>query len=139
MKKGTIITIETEINSSLEKVWNAWTKAEHIINWNFASPEWHCPKAINNLEVGETFVYTMAAKDGSFSFDFSGKYTKIELHKMIEYVLEDKRKVKIHFLEKDGKVNISESFEAEGTNADEMQRAGWQAILENFKNYTESL
>lgn len=139
MKKGTIISVQTKVNTSLEQVWNAWTLPKHIVNWNFASPEWHCPKAENNLKVGETFTYEMVAKDGSFSFPFSGKYTKIELYKMIEYVLEDNRKVAIEFEEKDGKVILSESFEAEGTNADEMQRAGWQAILENFKTYTESI
>lgn len=139
MQKGSLITIQTDINSNLEKVWNCWTKPEHIIHWNFAAPEWNCPKAINSLKVGENFTYTMAAKDGSFSFDFSGEYTKIEALKTIEYILEDARKVSIHFEEKDGKVKLLESFEAEGTNADEMQRAGWQAILDNFKTYTESI
>ena len=132
-----IISVETKVNAKLEQVWNVWTKPEHIVNWNFASPEWHCPKAENSLKVGETFTYEMAAKDGSFSFPFSGKYTKIELYKRIEYVLDDNRKVTILFEEKDKQTLVTESFEAEGTNADEMQRAGWQAILENFKIYTE--
>lgn len=93
----------------------------------------------NKLEVGGMFTYTMASKDESMRFDFKGKYTKIVLHKQISYVLEDGRSVNISFEEKDSFVLLKESFEAEGTNADEMQRNGWKAILENFRIYTENL
>jgi uncharacterized protein YndB with AHSA1/START domain len=135
----TLITIEATVNAPIEKVWNSWTKPEHITQWNQASPDWHCPKAANDLRVGGEFSATMAAKDGSFSFDFGGKYTKVENHKTIESVLGDGRTIKTTFSASPAGVKVIETFEAEGTNPVEMQRAGWQAILDNFKKHTETL
>lgn len=135
MKK---ITVETKVNSSIDKIWEFWTKPEHIVNWNFAIPEWHCPKAKNNLEVGKPFSYRMEAKDGSMGFDYSGTYTKIEPNSEIEYALEDGRKVNITFEREGDSVSIIENFEIEDTNTLEQQRQGWQAILDNFKTYVES-
>lgn len=132
-----MITVTVNIDAPIEKVWNYFTQAEHIINWNFASSDWHCPKAENDLTVNGLFKYTMAAKDGSFSFDFWGNYTQIENHKTIAYTMGDGRKAILHFLENDNKTEIIEMFEAETQNPEEMQQVGWQAILNNFKNYVE--
>lgn len=134
-----IITVNVLVNASLEKVWDSWTNPQHIVNWNFASDDWHAPAAKNDLTVGGTFVYTMAAKDGSFSFDFSGKFTEITPNKSISYLLDDDRKVDVSFEQFEGQVMLIESFEAETQNSEDLQRMGWQAILNNFKKYTESL
>lgn len=135
---ATVITIEATVKSSIEKVWKSWTEPQHITQWNTAAAEWYCPKASNDLKEGGKFSFTMAARDGSMSFDFSGTYTKVKLHESIEYTLDDDRKVKVTFQNKGSEVYIVESFEAEKTNTEEMQKFGWQAILDNFKNYTES-
>lgn len=134
-----IITVETTIKASLSKVWESWTKPEHIVNWNFASNEWHCPTATNDLKSGGKFNWRMEAKDASMGFDFTGVYEHITENELITYTISDGRKVEIRFEELNGEVKLSESFEAEGTNSDEMQKAGWQAILGNFKSYTESI
>lgn len=134
-----IITIETTINASISEVWAAWTKPQHITKWNFASDDWHCTKAKNDLKKDGKFSSTMAAKDGSFSFDFEGTHTNVEEFKCIETLLGDGRTMKVIFEETDGSVKVTEEFEAENTNPIEMQRNGWQAILNNFKKYTESL
>jgi uncharacterized protein YndB with AHSA1/START domain len=133
-----MITVKTTINASLEKVWDFWTKPEHVINWNFASDDWHCPKAENNLKIGEKFCYTMAAKNGEMSFDFEGEYTEIETHKLIKYKLEDDRRIIIQFEQNQDLVTIIESFDPENENSLELQQNGWQAILDNFKKYIES-
>ncbi|WP_340153810.1 SRPBCC domain-containing protein [uncultured Marivirga sp.] len=132
------ITVEITIQSTIDKVWNHWTKPEHIINWNFASDEWCCPSATNDLRSGREFVWRMEAKDGSVGFDYKGIYDQIEKEKSISYKMTDGRKVIINFLAEGDSIKLTESFEAEGTNSDEQQRAGWQAILVNFKNYVES-
>jgi uncharacterized protein YndB with AHSA1/START domain len=133
-----MITVETTINAPVSKVWEHWTKSEHITNWNFATDEWHCPTATDNLESGGEFNWRMEAKDGSMGFDFTGVYDQIDENELITYKMADGRRVEIRFTEIDGEVKLTESFEAEGTNSDEMQRAGWQSILENFKKYVES-
>ncbi|KQS36745.1 SRPBCC family protein [Pedobacter sp. Leaf194] len=133
----TPITIEAAINAPVEKVWEYWNNPEHIKNWAFASPEWHAPNAANDLRVGGNFSTTMAARDGSMSFEFGGTYTTVEEHKLIQYVLADGRQVKIVF-EADGEqTRIAETFDPETTNPLEMQRGGWQAILDNFKKLAE--
>jgi uncharacterized protein YndB with AHSA1/START domain len=131
------ITVETTVNAPTEKVWDSWTQPEHITQWCQASDDWHAPYAENNLHVDGTFRTTMAAKDGSFSFDFDGVYTKVEEHKAIEYTIADGRKVKILFSNEGSMTKILETFEAENENPIEMQKGGWQAILDNFKKYTE--
>jgi len=138
-KEKTIITVEAKINAPVEKVWNLWTDPEHIIHWNNASDDWHTPKAENDLRVGGKFLSRMEARDGSSGFDFTGKYNKIELHKYIDYTIGDGRKVRITFDSVGNGTKVSESFEAEQTNPVEMQHTGWQAILDNFKNYAETL
>lgn len=135
------ITIEAVINAPMQKVWASWTKPEHIVNWAFASDTWHAPSAENDLKVGGKFKTVMAAKDGSSSFDFTGTYTTVEEHRLIEYIMdgEDKRNVKIQFLEIPEGVKVVETFDPENENSEELQRAGWQGILDNYKKYTESL
>lgn len=131
------ITIEASINAPAKKVWEFWNNPEHIKKWAFASPEWHAPKAENDLREGGEFSTTMAAKDGSMNFDFGGIYTAVDENKLIEYTLGDGRKVKIVFEADGNKTNITETFDPESQNPIEMQRGGWQAILDNFKKYTE--
>jgi len=133
-----VITIEATIQSSIERVWECWSDPEHIINWNNASPDWHTPKAENDLEVGGKFTYTMAARDGSMSFDFGGVYTNVEHLKTIAYALEDGRKVKTDFQFVGNGVKVVTNFEAETQNSIELQKGGWQAILNNFKKYVEN-
>ncbi|MFC4210179.1 SRPBCC family protein [Pedobacter lithocola] len=132
------ITIESTVNAPIEKVWEFWNNPEHIKNWAFATPDWHAPHAENDLQVDGKFTTTMAAKDGSMSFDFVGTYTTVEENKLIEYVLEDGRNVKIIFDGDEQTTKIIETFDPETQNPVEMQKGGWQAILDNFKNYTEA-
>ena len=133
----TKITVENTIQAPVEKVWEYWTKPEHIVNWSFASDDWHTPAAENDLREGGKFSSTMAAKDGSMSFDFGGVYTKVDEHKAIEYTLGDGRTVSIIFSSEGSATKVVETFEAETQNSVEMQQFGWQAILDNFKKYTE--
>ena len=133
-----MITIKTTIDASIDKVWKLWTLPEHITNWAFASLDWHTPHAENDLTEGGKFTTTMAAKDGSVSFDFWGEYTLIKQNEAINYVMGDGRKAEITFKEIANGVEIIESFDPENQNPEEMQRGGWQAILDNFKNYVES-
>lgn len=135
----TPIQVETTVNAPIESVWKAWNEPVHIVNWAHASDDWHTPHAENDLQVGGKFVTRMAAKDGSMSFDFAGVYTSVEDLKKIQYVMSDGRKVLISFEENGEATKIVEAFDPENENPAEMQRAGWQAILDNFKKYTESL
>lgn len=134
----TVITIETTVNAPVEKVWKVWNTTEDIIQWNSASPEWHTPKAESDFRAGGKFLYRMEAKDGSFGFDFYGIYDVITPHEYIEYTMGDERKVKTTFTTDGNTTHILQAFEAEGTNSIDMQRTGWQAILDNFKRYAES-
>lgn len=132
------IIISLEINAPLEKVWNSWTNPKDIVKWNFASNDWYCPQAENDLKVGGKLKSTMAAKDGSFSFDFIATYTKVSPMSQIDYTIEDGRKVSVLFEQKGDKVIITESFEAEDINSRDMQYEGWKAIMENFRKYVEA-
>jgi uncharacterized protein YndB with AHSA1/START domain len=134
----TSVTIETLVKAPVEKVWASWSEPEHIKKWNQASPDWHSPVAENDLRKDGKFKVTMAAKDGSFSFDFEGVYTNVQPYKTIEYVIADGRKVKVTFQANGNETKIIETFEAEETNPIEMQQGGWQAILDSFKKYTEA-
>ncbi|MFN3849155.1 MAG: SRPBCC family protein [Spirosomataceae bacterium] len=131
------ITIATTVNAPINKVWDYWTTPAHIMQWNNASDDWHTPSATNDLQVGGSFTYQMAAKDGSFSFDFGGIYDAVVPHEQIAYTIADGRKVKIDFIPEGDSVKVIEEFEAENENPIEMQQMGWQAILDNFKKYTE--
>ncbi len=132
-----MITVETNVIADLETVWDFWTSADHIKNWYHASPDWHVLNAENELSVAGQFKIVMAAKDGSFQFDFEGEYTKIVQYEFIEYHLIDGRKVSIQFSPEEDSIHITEIFEPENTNSLVVQKAGWQAILDNFKSYTE--
>jgi uncharacterized protein YndB with AHSA1/START domain len=134
-----MITVQSNINAPIGKVWECWTGPEHITKWNNASDDWHTPYAENDLRTGGKFKSTMAAKDGSMSFDFGGEYTLVEPNKTIEYVMGDGRKVEVSFNETADGVEIIESFDPETLNPEEMQQQGWQAILNNFKKYVEGI
>ena len=134
----TVITVKTVINAPVEKVWACWTEPSHITKWCQASDDWHAPHAENDLRKDGKFTTTMAARDGSVSFDFNGVYIRVEPYKLIEYIMEDGRKATISFSGKGNETKVVESFEAENTNSLEMQRGGWQSILNNFKKYTEA-
>lgn len=131
------ITVETTVNEPVEKVWKCWTEPQHITKWNNASDDWHTPFSENDLRVGGKFLSRMEAKDGSFGFDFGGVYDEVKLNEIISYVLGDGRKVEITFIDQQNQTKIIETFDAETTNSIELQQKGWQAILDNFKKYTE--
>ncbi|WP_066255245.1 SRPBCC family protein [Neobacillus drentensis] len=131
------VTVKAVVNAPVEKVWEYWTEPKHITQWNNASDDWHTPVAENDLTVGGKFLTRMEAKDGSFGFDFGGIYDEVKLHEVISYTLGDGRKVTITFKGQGNETEVIETFDAETTNPVEMQQAGWQAILDNFKKYAE--
>jgi uncharacterized protein YndB with AHSA1/START domain len=137
-KNRTAITVEVTVKAPVEKVWEYFNGAAHIMNWAHASDDWHVPASTNDLRIDGSFSTTMAAKDGSFSFDFAGVYTQVIEHKLIEYTMADGRKVKVVFTSQGNETKVVETFDAEDQNPIEMQRGGWQAILDNFKKYTET-
>jgi len=132
------ITVTATVNAPVAKVWTLWTRPEHITRWNAASDDWHTPSAKNDLRVGGKFSARMEAKDGSAGFDFEGTYDAVEPHKLISYTMSDGRQVRVTFLPKDHGTEIVETFDAETENSLELQKTGWQAILNNFKKYAES-
>lgn len=134
----THITVEVLVHSDLHKCWENFTSADRVIHWNFASPEWHCPVASSDLKPGGKFAYTMAARDGSESFDLEGVFDLVQAPRKIAYILADGRKVEVSFEESANGILVRERFEAENMNPLELQKAGWQAILDNFRKYTES-
>ncbi|SDE69030.1 Uncharacterized conserved protein YndB, AHSA1/START domain [Mucilaginibacter pineti] len=134
----TPITVQATVNAPIAKVWEFWTKPEHITQWCNASDDWHAPFADNDPRTGGKFKTTMAAKDGSFSFDFEGVYTNVRDNEVIEYALGDGREVKIDFVANGDVTEITETFDPETTNPIEMQQGGWQAILNNFKKHAEA-
>lgn len=132
------ITIQTKVNAPVHDVWRYWTDPKHIVNWNQATEDWHTPTAENDLRVGGKFVSRMEARDGSFGFDFGGVYTEVVPHQRIAYTMTDERSVEIDFSGDNGKTRIVQVFDPERENSVEMQRQGWQAILDNFRKYVES-
>jgi len=134
----TTITVRVLIDSPIDRVWKIWTTPEDIVKWNYASEDWHSPQVYNDLRVGGTFNYRMEARDESYGFDFKGVYNKVNINELIEYTIDDRRKVIINFSTLDGKTEIVETFEAENVNSFDMQRDGWQAILDNFKKVVEN-
>jgi uncharacterized protein YndB with AHSA1/START domain len=132
------VRVETTMNAPLSKVWEAWTSPGHITNWYFASPDWQAPRATNDLRVGGSFLTRMEARDGSAGFDFGGIYTVVEPERHIGYRLGDGREVSITFIPSGSRTKVEESFDPETVNPIELQRAGWQAILDNFKAYVEA-
>ena len=137
MEAKKAITIQAVITAPVETVWELYTTPEHIMKWNHASEDWHSPKAENDLKPGGKFNYRMEAKDGSFGFDFWGTYDEITTNKLIAYTMGDRRKVKVTFTKNKNEARIETTFDAESTHSIESQRAGWQAILNNFKKYVE--
>ena len=135
--KKTEITVSVIVNAPLQKVWQFWTLPEHIKQWNFASDDWHAPKSENDLQIGGKFLSRMEAKDGSFGFDFWGVYDEIKENELITYTMGDGRKAKIIFINEGNATKVIETFEAENENSIELQQGGWQAILNNFKKYSE--
>ncbi len=132
------ITIQATVNAPMEKVWTLWNDPEQVKQWNNASPDWHTPQAENDLRTGGRFNYLMAAKDGSFSFNFEGTYSEIKINALIAYELADGRHVKVVFTQNGSSVSIVETFDPESMNSRDMQQAGWQAILDNFKKHAEA-
>lgn len=140
METGTAtkVTVDATVNAPVDKVWEYWSEPQHITKWSNASEDWHTPFAENDLRTGGKFTSRMEAKDGSFGFDFGGVYDNVKEHELIEYTLGDGRKVIINFSSDGNKTRVVETFEAEGTNPVEMQKSGWQSIMDNFKKYVES-
>lgn len=131
------ITVETLVHAPLEKVWEDYTNPESVRAWNAASPDWHTPRAENDLRTGGSFSYRMEAKDGSEGFDFTGTYTDVAPMTRIAYVMDDGRSVDTTFAKEGDGVRVVTSFDPESENTRELQKAGWQAIIDNFKRYAE--
>jgi uncharacterized protein YndB with AHSA1/START domain len=131
------ITIETTVVAPLEAVWRAWTTPADIVQWNAASEDWHTTAAEVDLRVGGAFSSRMEAKDGSMGFDFEGRYTEVEPQRRIAYAMADGREVLVEFSREDEGVRVTETFDAESENPIELQRQGWQAILDNFARHVE--
>ncbi len=136
--KKNYVTVETTVQAPIEKVWDYLTQPAHITKWNFASHDWCCPTATNDLKVGGKFSYRMESKDGRHGFDFGGVYTLVEPQHKISYKLADDRTVDITFVTQGNTVKVMETFAAESQNTIEMQRSGWQSILNNFKKHVEN-
>lgn len=132
------ITVEATVNAPVAKVWEQFNAPEHITQWCQASEDWHAPFSENDLRTGGSFKTTMAAKDGSFSFDFGGVYAEVKENEVVDYNMSDGRNVRVVFIDQGDSTKVVETFDPESTNPIEMQRGGWQAILDNFKKYAES-
>lgn len=136
---ATKITVQATVNAPIEKVWEAWTKPDHITKWNFAADDWHSPWAKTDFREGGAFSARMEAKDGSMGFDFGGIYDVIKNKEFIEYTMGDGRKVQTTFTNEGNSTKVVETFDAENTHPIDLQRGGWQAILDNFKKYAETI
>lgn len=132
------ITVKAEIATTSDRVWELYTSPLHIVNWNFASPEWHCPSAVNDLRVGGEYIGRMEAKDGSLGFDFKATYSHVDIGIEFTYVAEDAREVNVVFSQTSKGTEVTIVFDAETINPPELQQQGWQSILDNFKKYAES-
>lgn len=139
MAEDFMITVEAVVAAPIEKVWDCWTQPQHIVQWNQASEDWHTPHAENDLRIGGSFKSRMESRDGTMGFDFTGIYDDVQMHQLIQYHMEDGRKVKIQFESLDKATKVTESFDPENMHSYELQYAGWQAILNSFKNHTESI
>lgn len=137
-QKTVTITVQTSVKAPVDKVWKCWTNPQDVTKWNNASNDWHTPWARNDLQVGGRFSFRMEAKDGSSGFEFGGVYTNVVTNRLIEYTMDDGRQVNVSFSSNGTETRVIEAFEAENTNPVEMQQAGWQSILDNFKRYVEA-
>ncbi len=133
------ITVESMVNASAEKAWNIYHNPEHVVNWNAASPDWHSPSSENDVRVGGKFKHRMEAKDGSFGFDFEGEYSEVVPFENFSYTMPDQRKVDVQFTAEGDQTKVTVTFDPENENSHEMQRGGWQAILDNYARYAESV
>lgn len=131
------MSVETNVEALLSRVWEAWVTPKDITNWNFANEDWCCPKAEIGLDIGGKFNYRMEAKDGSMGFDFDGEFTSIQPHKLINHKIADGREIKVEFSKTGNVVKVIETFEVEDENSAEQQRQGWLCILTNFKKHVE--
>lgn len=129
------IQIQALVGAPVQKVWECWTQPRHITKWNFASPDWQCPRAENDLRVGGKYLARMEAKDGSFGFDFEAVYDEVVDQKRITYTMSDGRKSTTEFKSVGAQTQVTTVFDAETENPVEMQKAGWQAILDSFAGY----
>jgi len=136
--KTTKITVEAAVKAPVEKVWERYTNPRHIIKWNNASDDWHTTRAENDLRAGGKFLSRMEAKDGSLGFDFEGLYDEVKVNERIAYTMTDGRKAEITFTDENNETKMTVTFDAESENPIDMQREGWQAILDNFKKYAEA-
>ncbi len=134
----TKITVSAAITADVKKVWDYYSNPKHITKWNFASDDWHCPKAENDLRIGGKLLSRMEAKDGSFGFDFEAYYDEVIDYKKIAYSMTDGRQAVTVFEDHNGKTKVTTTFDAEKENPVELQKEGWLAILNNFKKYVES-
>lgn len=134
----TPITVATTVHAPLEKVWNMFNTPAHVTQWCFASDDWHTPSASSDFVIGGKSTTRMEAKDGSFGFDFGWTYNNIIPQQLVAYTMEDGRKAEVIFEEVNGSVTVTETFDPETENPHEMQRGGWQAILDNFRKYVEA-
>jgi len=132
------ITVKTHVKADLVSVWEAWNTPADIVQWNSAQDDWHTTRSEVDLREGGTFSSRMEAKDGSVGFDFGGIYTRVVPRQLIEYRMGDGREVRVEFIERAGEVVVEETFDAETQNSPELQREGWQAILDNFGRYVET-
>jgi len=135
----TSLTIDTTVTAPIELVWECWTQAKHITQWNAASDDWHTPSATNDLRVGGRFTSRMESRDGQFGFDFWGIHDEVQVNRLIKSTMGDGRKMEVHFIQEGSLIKVIESFETEDENSAEKQREGWQAILNRFKDYVETL
>jgi uncharacterized protein YndB with AHSA1/START domain len=133
-----LLAATVDINATLQKTWDCFTLPEHITKWYFASDDWCAPKATNDLQIDGKFNIRMESKDGSIGFDFCGRYIKVEHNKFLEIILDDNRYMCVLFEQTESGIKVTELFEPETENPKEMQQAGWQMILNNFKTYAES-
>ncbi len=129
------ITVESIVKAPIQRVWDAYNSPADIVQWNAASPDWHTPRATVDLREGGRFVSRMEAKDGSFGFDFGGTYTKVVPLKSIAYRMDDNREATVDFSVQGATCVVTVTFDAETQNSAEMQRGGWQAILDNFARH----
>lgn len=132
------ITVSVIVDASVSRSWKAFTSPDSVVRWNFASDDWCCPRATNDVRVGGSFDYRMESKNGKMGFDFRGDYTRVIPERRIDYILGDDREVSIEFRAIGERTEVVETFDAETENAPELQKSGWQAILDNFKRHAEA-
>ncbi|MGS5086616.1 SRPBCC domain-containing protein [Hydrogenophaga sp. A37] len=138
MIDNTLLTVRVLVQCDSARAWAAYTDPEAIVQWNHAAPEWHCPRAENDLRVGGVLRTRMEARDGSMGFDFEGTYTEVVPLQRLVYALGEDRRVLAVFSEKDGHTELTVSFTPDATFPAEYQVGGWQAILNNYKAFAES-